>query len=195
MPINDVKNFFNNCASSWDDYETKTDDEILDLLKKIKIKENDKILDVGCGTGRITSLLHILNKNNVIGIDLSNKMIEIARIKYKGSNYAKFVIGDFLKYDFDHKFDVIVVYNAYPHFLKPKLLNKALLKNLNDSGKFALIHSLSRAELSRVHNNMDLNLKRVIDNPVNESKFFSDNFNILKAYEDDKSYIIIGIKK
>ena len=48
-------------------------------LRRIQSPEPWKLVDLGCGTGRNTvSLLHIPNAS-VIGLDLSSKMLEIAR--------------------------------------------------------------------------------------------------------------------
>jgi ubiquinone/menaquinone biosynthesis C-methylase UbiE len=40
---------------------------------------NSPILDIGCGAGRITFGLHKLGYRNIIGIDLSEKMIEVCQ--------------------------------------------------------------------------------------------------------------------
>lgn len=53
------------------------------LVKKLGIKPGHKVLDIGCGTGRLT--LHVArivgNKGEVVGIDPSVQRIEVARRK------------------------------------------------------------------------------------------------------------------
>ena len=81
------------------------------FLQKL-IKENchgKKVLDLGCGTG-----IHILNiakiSKEVVGIDLSAKSLEIARIKIteQGLANAKVLLMDAEKLDFtDNFFDVV----------------------------------------------------------------------------------------
>ena len=79
--MNKVKEFFNKLASDWDRRSKSDLSNIKDILSHIKISENDKILDLGCGTGIITSLLASYTTKKVIGIDISNNMIKIAKSK------------------------------------------------------------------------------------------------------------------
>lgn len=194
MSSKDIEMFFDELAPRWDDMEIKEDKDIIPLLEEVGIKEGDKVLDVGCGTGRITSLLHSFSNAEVVAIDISSKMIEIAKDKYKDKEYARFFAGDFLTYSFKEKFDVIVIYNAFPHFIDKETLKKKLYENLNDGGRFAIIHSLSRRELCDVHNNLNTKTTRKLLSPEDESGFFADMFDIIKAKEDDSSYLIIGRK-
>ncbi len=62
------------------------------LLSEIKSADNFKIADLGCGSGRIYELID--NKVNYFGIDLSDKLIEIAKTKYPTGNFA---VGNILK--------------------------------------------------------------------------------------------------
>ncbi|MFA7087947.1 MAG: methyltransferase domain-containing protein [Patescibacteria group bacterium] len=77
------------------------------------VKEGDKILDVGCGNGR---LLDVLQKKNIryLGVDNSENLLEIARRNYPGQ---EFVIADILDLDvvdndfYDHVFCLAVVHH------------------------------------------------------------------------------------
>ncbi len=195
MSQKDIKQFFDNIAPKWDALEIIKDDHILELFNQIGIKKGDKILDVGCGTGRVTYILHSLSETPVIGIDISSNMIDIAKEKYKDESYATFICDDFMSYDFNTKFDVIVIYNAFPHFLDVNKLSLSLKKNLNDGGKFAIVHSLGRATLQDVHSTVNTTLTRYLEDPLAESKKFEEDFNILLAKEDDNSFLIVGQKR
>ena len=81
--MNAIKDYFDTMANSWDAMEKKKDEEILPLLKRIVIQKGDYVLDLGCGTGRITGLLHSLNEGPVFGLDISSNMISLARKKYE----------------------------------------------------------------------------------------------------------------
>lgn len=50
---------------------------LISLLKEMGIKENSDIVDLGCGTGKITRLLSDAGYN-MIGVDLSEDMLSIA---------------------------------------------------------------------------------------------------------------------
>ena len=195
MSQSDIKNFFDNIAPDWDGMERRTDEEILSLLRRVGIKRGDRVLDLGCGTGRITSLLNSLSENKVLGMDVSPKMIEIAREKYKDSDCAEFICGDFLDFDFAEKFDVVVIYNAYPHFMLPEILAKKLSETVLTDGRFTVVHSLGRNRLTAVHSACDDKITRILKSPDEESKAFAPYFDICLAEEGENYYLIVGTKR
>lgn len=82
---------------------------ILNLVNKFGI---GKVLDVGCGDGYITSLIFEKFKN-VIGIDISEKAIKIAREKSQG---VTFIVGSCTNLPFsDRSFDTIVASEIIEH--------------------------------------------------------------------------------
>ncbi len=193
MKNNDIENLFDRLAPKWDEAEILDDETILALLKRIGIQKGDRVLDIGCGTGRITGLLHSLSQEKVVGIDLSSKMIEIAKEKYQSCPWAEFRHEDFLSSQ-PEEYDVLVLYNAYPHFLDQKQLNQAFLSHLKKGGRFAIIHSLSRKSLENIHHGMNESVTRHLLSPVEEAVHFEKDFRILYAEENDCSYLIIGSK-
>ena len=58
-------------------------------------------MDLGCGIGKITSLLShgIGNQGNVTGVDYSEELIKFANQNYKKEN-IEFLLGDINKLDF-----------------------------------------------------------------------------------------------
>lgn len=195
MSQKDIKQFFDNLAPKWDSLEIIKDEHIIDLFKQIGINKSDKILDAGCGTGRVTYLLHSFSEADVVGIDISSNMIEIAKEKYKNDSYANFICDDFMTCHFENKFDLIVIYNAFPHFLDVNKLSLAMEDNLNEDGKFAIVHSLGRTTLQDVHSTVNTSLTRRLNDPSAEAKAFENEFNILLAKEDDNSFLIVGQKR
>ena len=51
------------------------------IQENLKFRKNIKILDAGCGTGYVAEALIELNFKNIIGIDFSKAMLEIAKEK------------------------------------------------------------------------------------------------------------------
>tara|TARA_B100000780_G_scaffold127594_1_gene89408 strand:- start:2949 stop:3569 length:621 start_codon:yes stop_codon:yes gene_type:complete len=51
------------------------------LKENLKLKKNIKILDAGCGTGYVAEALIELKFKNIVGIDFSQAMLEIAKRK------------------------------------------------------------------------------------------------------------------
>lgn len=65
------------------------------------------LLDIGCADGTfIEAAAKRMEKANFVGIDISQKLIEVAKSKQVKS--AKFITEDGIKYETEAKFDVIV---------------------------------------------------------------------------------------
>ena len=192
--MNPVKDYFDSIAPNWDSCQPDKNKIITSLIDKIGIKKGDAILDLACGTGTITGILHGFSEANVYGLDLSPKMIEIAKEKYVGQDWAYFEAGDFLTWENEMKFDVIVLYNAYPHFKDPSLLGECLFKHLNEGGKFAIIHSLGRKELDLHHANVPHEVSRSLSSPKEEAKCFENNFTVFMQEEGEHFYLLAGTK-
>ncbi len=82
-------------------------------------KERDKVLDYGCGNGR---LLEIMNGKNIEyqGVDVSQKLIDIASQKYPGKKFQK--ISGFGTLPFpDNYFNVIYSVAVFHHLPSKQL--------------------------------------------------------------------------
>lgn len=195
MSNNYIYSFFQERAENWDNYAVHDQKMISFLLNKINIKNEDTILDVGCGTGAISFNLSKLTSNKVTAIDLSNKMIEIASNKKHDDN-LNFICCDFYNYKFDEKFDKIIVFDAYPHFIETDKFKSALINNLKDNGFFVIMHDLGRGKLQSVHEGRNVScISRKISDPLTESKFYEDEFDLISASENEDFYFLMMQKK
>lgn len=81
--------------------------------------ENSAVLDIGCGNGALT--YDIASKaKKVVGIDLSEKNISIAKNKFSREN-TEYICGDARRYInqfVNEQFDVIVLSNVLEHIDK-----------------------------------------------------------------------------
>lgn len=105
--------------------DRKEEKEQVKLLLEFssRIPSNGRILDVGCGNGAYS---RILSKNfEVIGIDISEKQIEIAK---QNAPKAKFICQDMTKVIFpDEYFDGIMAFYSIIHI--PREEHKEVLRN------------------------------------------------------------------
>jgi len=82
------------------------------------ISSDDKVLDVGCGHGLLA--FEIAQKaKEVFAIDILKSNIEKAKKNYNLAN-LHFILGDALEYNFESKFDVIVLSNVLEHIKESK---------------------------------------------------------------------------
>jgi trans-aconitate methyltransferase len=94
------------------------------LIQELSISGSERILDLGCGDGALTSQLAALTQGTVIGIDASQGMIETAKL-HQGNNLS-FEVYDINSLNFENQFD-IVFSNAALHWIKN---HNALLGNV-----------------------------------------------------------------
>ncbi|XP_011403367.1 PREDICTED: uncharacterized protein LOC105312430 [Amphimedon queenslandica] len=109
----------------------------LKLLKKLPIQETDVVLDLGCGTGRLTSNIakRVIN-GKVIGIDPDEERIKIAMAESTGdSTSLQFMIASdqsFPENQYDHVVSTDVI-----HWIKDKeAAFTRVYNNLKPGGKF-----------------------------------------------------------
>lgn len=123
------------------DAYTKNFKADLPLYEKL-CKDCDKILEIGCGTGRI--LETICSKEKYItGIDISKDMLEIAENKlkkYVDSSNLKLMYHDFSISSLNEKFDAILItWYTFNYILKdPELFLKNVLMSLNENAFIAI---------------------------------------------------------
>lgn len=191
MSNNKIEEFFDKKATLWDINIDHDLNKINNLLDEINIKENDDILDVGAGTGIITPLLNNRSKHEVIAIDISKKMIEIAKNKYKDNQNLVFLNDDFYNFKYDHKFNKIIFFDSYPHFLNLNKLKESLLNNLKSDGQFIILHDLGREKLFNIHSKNNDDISRVLNSTSIEAKFYLDSFKLIKESENESHYLLI----
>ena len=85
-----ISDEFNKSRINLKSSELPVSEELLRLLKP-----NSRILDVGCGTGLPVARLFCEHGHQVIGFDLSNKLIQLAR---KNVPLGSFLVGDMLNF-------------------------------------------------------------------------------------------------
>jgi len=95
-----------------------TDNKYIDVFLSYLNKES-RILELGCGTGRLTR--YIYDKGyNIKGLDLSKEMLNIAK---KNHNKIKFVCKDIRKIDYKtDSFDALAIFYALFHLNKSEVL-------------------------------------------------------------------------
>ena len=130
-----IKNWDNKTWLSSKDYIKSF---ILFLTKKVKLNSKSKILDIGCGRGKILgSLSSKLNlKKKPLGIDIINHKDKDKRIVFKRTNALSFFIKN------KKKFDLILIKQTI-HLLNLNEINKLLYlskKNLSQKGKILILN-------------------------------------------------------
>lgn len=109
-----------------------------DILEELEKEPFDDLLDVGCGTGPMISLLSGKHpQKHYTGLDLTPAMIEEA--KKKAIENATFLVGDAENLPFeDEAFDAIICANSIHHYPNPQAFFDGVKRCLRKGGRLIL---------------------------------------------------------
>ena len=127
-----------------DSLEDAQNNKIQHIIKKLNIKKNQKILDIGCGWGSLAIDIAKSTNCEVTGITLSENQFAYCEKKAKElnlENQVKFKLIDYR--ELDEKFDRIVSVGMFEHVGRKfyKKFFKQIEKLLTDGG-VSLIHTI-----------------------------------------------------
>ena len=86
-----------------------------EVLALLDLKDSERILDVGCGEGKITAeIASRVPRGSVIGIDPSGDMISFAQTHFGPATHPnlRFEVADARRLPFKNEFDLAVSFNA-----------------------------------------------------------------------------------
>lgn len=114
MSSEQIRSDFDRIAQLGDRFDSGSD-RYDRLLLSFVPAEATRILEVGCGTGRLTSKL-VAAGRQIVAVDISPEMIARARASVSATDQAEFISGDFLTIDFgSHGFDCVISVAALHH--------------------------------------------------------------------------------
>tara|TARA_B100001027_G_scaffold214980_1_gene188077 strand:- start:1015 stop:1698 length:684 start_codon:yes stop_codon:yes gene_type:complete len=136
-------------------YDAIISDETAKTLEKY-VKKGTSILDIGCGTGRVSSRFRA---NKITLLDQSKKYLEIASKKVNLENMMQ---GKFLDLNIDKKFDNIFILNFIHEQENTHLIIEKATKLLETKGKIFIsfpnsksLHRLAGEKMSLIDNSND----------------------------------------
>ena len=195
MEKKDIIDFFDRCAPSWDAEMIKSDRIIGTILDNAEVGENMDVLDVACGTGVMFPYYLSRNVSSVTGIDISPEMAKIAAKKYESESRVQVICGDVEEAVFDRKFDVIVVYNAFPHFPDPRRLIRTLTGLLNENGRLTIAHGMSREAIDNHHSGAASKVSNGLMRADSLKKLFDPHLQVEIVISNDHMYQVSGVKR
>jgi len=127
-----------------DTLEQAQNNKIQHIIKKLNLKPNQKVLDIGCGWGSLAIDIAKTAKCEVTGITLSENQYRYAVEKAKKlnlENQVKFKLVDYR--ELDEKFDRVVSVGMFEHVGR-KFYNKFFkqIENLPLEDGVALVHTI-----------------------------------------------------
>jgi len=141
-----------NAMSRWYDLFTSSEKKFTDIgIQMLDVQANESVLEIGCGTGH--ALVEFCNKSRkVFAVDLSEKMLQVARTKAQGKN-ANLCQSDGVLLPFpSEQFDCVFISFTLELFDTPdipKMLNE-IHRVIKKDGKLGVV-SLAKRETFAIH--------------------------------------------
>jgi ubiquinone/menaquinone biosynthesis C-methylase UbiE len=147
--------FFDGIAQKWDGWEDlgALARKLAAGLEELGLRADETVLDVGCGTGNLTRALleRLSSAGRVIAVDLSPRMIELAkrkvndpRVTWHATDATRLPLGD-------GACDRILCCAVWPHFEDRLAVARELGRVLAPGGVLHVWHLLPRQRVNEIH--------------------------------------------
>lgn len=113
----------------------------LDLIRRMELRVNSIILDVGCGTGKaVAELARKMPDGRIYGIDLSERMVEKAIQRTEQWAHVQVLPGDAENIPFESDFfsDCFSTL-SFHHFVNPRRALQEIARVLKQGGRLYMI--------------------------------------------------------
>jgi trans-aconitate 2-methyltransferase len=105
-----------------------------EVLDRLELRGDERVLDAGCGTGRVTvALVERLPRGEVVAVDGSPAMVEQARARL--GDAADVRVADLLELELDRPVDAILSTATFHWIADHDRLFERLMGNLNPGGR------------------------------------------------------------
>jgi ubiquinone/menaquinone biosynthesis C-methylase UbiE len=121
-----------------------------DCICREDFKKTDRVLDIGCGDGRITAeIAQWVTYGKVIGIDASPSMIQLAQISFPPSRFhnLEFQIANAEEFSFPEQFNKIICFSCLLWIRKAKEALHRMCSLLKPEGELFILTYLKNSSV------------------------------------------------
>ena len=193
----DVQAFFDRLAPDWDAGMVRNEAVIARILDNAGVCEGCTVLDVACGTGVLFGDYVKRGAARVTAVDLSPEMAARAAEKAAGTG-IEVVCGDVetdVQVQESAPYDVVMVYNAFPHFPDPAGLIRRLSGLLRPGGRLSIAHGMSRAALDAHHSGSAHAVSMRLLPEESVRALMVPYLDVDVVISDDRMYQVCGVKR
>lgn len=147
--------YFSSLAGEWEALHSRKreSDALRRLAGAFRLDKGDRVLDAGCGTGRLCPFLRerVGPRGRIIELDFAADMLRICRGKIKHRRTG-FVQADSENLPFPESvFDAVICFSLFPHLDRPRDAAREFFRVLVPGRKAFIAHLMSREELNLMH--------------------------------------------
>lgn len=119
-------------------------------LAALDLQPNDRLLDVGCGTGAAVRAA-AATVERAVGVDLSPQMIERARELATDAPGAEFVVGDSENLPFEpDAFTAVLCTASFHHYPDPQKAMAEMVRVLTPDGRLVIADGVADRRAARI---------------------------------------------
>lgn len=109
-------------------------------LKTLKLCDYPEILDLGCGSGKVTeAMCKMAPSAKIEALDASQSMIQAAREKYNSLNKVTFNVKDAQNLNYCEKFDLVVSFSCLHWIENKEAVFRGIAQCLKPGGSILLV--------------------------------------------------------
>jgi trans-aconitate 2-methyltransferase len=110
-----------------------------EVLAKLSLRGDERVLDIGCGDGKITAgVAQCLPQGSVVGLDASAEMIEFAHREFSAVGNLRFEQGDARALPFQAEFDCVISFACLHWVIDHRPVLSGIRRALRPAGKVLL---------------------------------------------------------
>lgn len=149
------QDYFDSVAPKWDDWNGREnmDQRLLEGMKRFELRADERILDLGCGTGIL--LRHVLGElgevGRVVAVDFSSRMLELAqrkisddRVRFEQTDATNLPVED-------GSMSRALCFSTWPHFSDPEAVLREIHRVLEPGGRLHIWHLASKETINSIH--------------------------------------------
>lgn len=189
-----IAHYFDDRADTWNETSTLSHATRRRLDQLLPDLDGARVLDVACGTGVLVNYYLRRGAEHVCAIDVSEKMAAHARENFAHDDRVHVLCGDVLTAPLATA-DVVVIYNAYPHFMRKDALVQRVSELLPPGGICLIAHSMGRAALNSHHGAHAAGVSLPLEAAVAEMRAWEPHFAVTALFDDENFYAIRLQKK
>ncbi len=185
------REYFNQLAPQWN---TKmSDDPVLyQYLVRFGVAQGDSVLDVGAGTGRLTTHLANLvgSQGQVVALDIAERMLSEAKWSMQ-HHHIVFVCSDICTLTLKNDcFNKVLCFSVFPHILDPQSALQEICRVLKPGGKLLILHTQSSQRLNAFHASLNGIVNRDVLPPIHQMEHLASQagFHSQSLSESDDLY-------
>lgn len=188
------RRFFNQMAPTWED-AAEFAPVREEIVRRAAIPAGSVILDAGCGRGVMVPHLLKTEPKTLYELDLSDEMMRLNRLRWEKEPAVSFLCGDLLTMELPSP-DMVIFFNAYPHFMDKKRLARRLAELLPDRGVVVIAHGRGREAINHMHKDSGAHeqISVPLRAPKEEFASYEEHF-ILEDWEDSQQLYYMKLTK